>query len=212
MFYRRPLEHTTMMRFASSSCRLSHDIWPSLHISRCSHKSNTTWAQTSGLHFCCFVLFLSRLRAMAVQTDLTATEVLQEVGEALDDAGVLGTIPAGVTDKDFGAGPRALAVQHRALIGRVAALLVQLAVDILWKKQKQIDFLFTETENFTVSTCFWVPSPCCFLRHMTVKRVAKADMMTSGTVMAMARIGPAHGEWTGVENNMRKTTVLLIGC
>lgn len=39
--------------------------------------------------------------------------------------------------------------------------------------------------------------PCCFLRHMTVKSVAKADMMTSGTVMAMARIGPAQGEWTG---------------
>lgn len=68
---------------------------------------------------------------IAVQTDLTAAEVLQEVGEALDDAGVLGTIPAGVTDEDFGAGPRALAVQCRALIGRLAALLVQLAVDIL---------------------------------------------------------------------------------
>lgn len=40
-------------------------------------------------------------------------------------------------------------------------------------------------------------SPCCFLRHTTVKRVAKADMMTRGTVMAMARIGPAQGEWTG---------------
>lgn len=40
-------------------------------------------------------------------------------------------------------------------------------------------------------------SPCCFLRHITVKRVAKADMMTRGTVMAMARIGPAQGEWTG---------------
>lgn len=39
-------------------------------------------------------------------------------------------------------------------------------------------------------------APCCFLRHMTVKRVAKADMMTSGTVMAMARIGPVHGECT----------------
>lgn len=32
---------------------------------------------------------------------------------------------------------------------------------------------------------------------MTVKRVANADMTTSGTVMAMARIGPAQGEWTG---------------
>lgn len=32
---------------------------------------------------------------------------------------------------------------------------------------------------------------------MTVKRVAKADIMTKGTVMAMARIGPAQGEWTG---------------
>lgn len=32
---------------------------------------------------------------------------------------------------------------------------------------------------------------------MTVNRVANADMTTSGTVMAMARIGPAQGEWTG---------------
>lgn len=44
-------------------------------------------------------------------------------------------------------------------------------------------------------------APCCFLRHMTVKRVAKADMMTSGTVMAMARIGPAHGECTAANTN-----------
>lgn len=44
---------------------------------------------------------------------------------------------------------------------------------------------------------------------MTVKRVAKADMMTRGTVMAMARIGPAQGEWTGDETNtpsMRQKT------
>lgn len=34
---------------------------------------------------------------------------------------------------------------------------------------------------------------------MTVKRVAKADMTTRGTVMAMARIGPAQVEWTGEE-------------
>lgn len=31
---------------------------------------------------------------------------------------------------------------------------------------------------------------------MTVKRVAKADMTTRGTVMAMARMGPAQGDWT----------------
>lgn len=42
-------------------------------------------------------------------------------------------------------------------------------------------------------------APCCFLRHMTVKRVAKADIMTRGTVMAMARMGPAHGECTEME-------------
>lgn len=36
---------------------------------------------------------------------------------------------------------------------------------------------------------------------MTVKRVAKADMITRGTVMAIARIGPAQGEWTGEETN-----------
>lgn len=44
-------------------------------------------------------------------------------------------------------------------------------------------------------------APCCFLRHMTVKRVAKADIMTRGTVMAMARMGPAHGECTEMEAN-----------
>lgn len=48
-------------------------------------------------------------------------------------------------------------------------------------------------------------TPCCFLRHMTVKRVAKADMMTRGTVMAMARIGPAHGEWTKTQNRRQHT-------
>lgn len=39
-------------------------------------------------------------------------------------------------------------------------------------------------------------SPCCFLRHITVKSVANAEMTTKGTVMAMALIGPAHGECT----------------
>lgn len=39
--------------------------------------------------------------------------------------------------------------------------------------------------------------PCCFLRHITVKRVANAEMTTSGTVMATALMGPAHGECTG---------------
>lgn len=52
-----------------------------------------------------------------------------------------------------------------------------------------------------------VLSPCCFLRHITVKRVAKADMMTRGTVMAMARMGPAHGEWTRGENEKKLTCV-----
>lgn len=31
---------------------------------------------------------------------------------------------------------------------------------------------------------------------MTVKRVAKAERMTRGTVMAIALMGPAHGECT----------------
>lgn len=38
--------------------------------------------------------------------------------------------------------------------------------------------------------------PCCFLRHITVKSVANAEMTTKGTVMATALIGPAHGECT----------------
>lgn len=41
---------------------------------------------------------------------LTAAEVLQEVGKALDDAGVLRTVSIGVTDEDFGAGPRPLRI------------------------------------------------------------------------------------------------------
>lgn len=62
---------------------------------------------------------------------LTATEVLQEVGEALDDASVFRAVSAGVADEDFGAGPGSLRVQRCALIGGLAALLVQLAVDVL---------------------------------------------------------------------------------
>lgn len=61
---------------------------------------------------------------------LAAAEVLQEVGEALDDAGVFRTVSTGVTDEHFGARPRPLGVQCAALIGRLAALLVQLAVDV----------------------------------------------------------------------------------
>lgn len=41
---------------------------------------------------------------------LTAAEVLQEVGKALDDVGVFRTVSVGVTDEDFGAGPRPLRV------------------------------------------------------------------------------------------------------
>ncbi len=54
--YRRPLEQTVMMKLASSSCLLSHDIWPSLHISRCSHRSNTTWTGISQTHPITFYL------------------------------------------------------------------------------------------------------------------------------------------------------------
>lgn len=46
---------------------------------------------------------------------------------------------------------------------------------------------------------------------MTVKRVAKADMMTRGTVMAMARIGPAQGERTGDETK-NETRVHVCAC
>lgn len=62
---------------------------------------------------------------------LTAAEVLQEVGEALDDAAVFGAVSARVADEDFGAWPRPLRVQSCALIGRLAALFIQLAVDVL---------------------------------------------------------------------------------
>lgn len=61
---------------------------------------------------------------------LTVAEVLQEVGEALDDVGVFGTVSVGVTDEHFGAGPRPLRVQRSTVIGRLTALLVQLAVDV----------------------------------------------------------------------------------
>lgn len=70
---------------------------------------------------------------------LTAAEVLQEVGEALDDAGVFWTVSAGVTDEDFGAGPRPLRVQCSTVIGRLTALLVQLAVDVLLEEKRQTD-------------------------------------------------------------------------
>lgn len=61
---------------------------------------------------------------------LTVAEVLQEVGKALDDTGVFGTVSVGVTDEDFGTRPRSLCVQCCTLIGRLTALLVQLAVDV----------------------------------------------------------------------------------
>lgn len=61
---------------------------------------------------------------------LTAAEVLQEVGEALDDAGVFGTVPAGVADEDFGAGPRPLAVEGCALIGGLTTLLIQVTINV----------------------------------------------------------------------------------
>lgn len=48
---------------------------------------------------------------------LTVAEVLQEVGEALDDAGVFGTVSVGVTDEDFGTRPRPFCVQRCAVIG-----------------------------------------------------------------------------------------------
>jgi len=35
---------------------------------------------------------------------------------------------------------------------------------------------------------------------MTVKSVAKADMRTRGTVIAMALMGPAQGECTGTQH------------
>lgn len=66
---------------------------------------------------------------------LAVAEVLQEVGEALDDAGVLGTVSVGVADEDLGTRPRALRDQRRALVGRLAALLIQLAVDVLYTRR-----------------------------------------------------------------------------
>lgn len=61
---------------------------------------------------------------------LAAAEVLEEVGEALDDVAVLGAVSTRVAEEDFGAGPRPLRVQSCALVGRLAAFLVQLAVDV----------------------------------------------------------------------------------
>lgn len=62
---------------------------------------------------------------------LASAEVLQEVGEALDDAAVFGAVPGGVAEEDFGAGPGPLGAQRCALIGRLAAFFIQLAVDVL---------------------------------------------------------------------------------
>lgn len=75
-------------------------------------------------------MMMMMVEVCASVSHLTVTEVLQEVGEALDDAGVFGTVSAGVADEDFGAGPRPLCVQRCTVIGRLAALLVQLTVDV----------------------------------------------------------------------------------
>lgn len=53
--------------------------------------------------------------------------------------------------------------------------------------------------------------PCCFLRHITVKSVAKADTTTSGTVIATALMGPAHGECTGKFQRDAFTLSSIIG-
>lgn len=62
---------------------------------------------------------------------LAAAEVLEEEGEGLDHAAVFGTVSVGVTQKDFGTRPGPLGDQRCALIGRLAALLVQMTVDVL---------------------------------------------------------------------------------
>ncbi len=50
-----------------------------------------------------------------VKPDLTAAEVLQEEGEALDDGEVFGTVSAGVTDEDLGSGPGSVCAQRCGL-------------------------------------------------------------------------------------------------
>lgn len=80
--------------------------------------------------FYVILLAISHYLLCQSSSHLAAAEVLQEVGEALDDAGVFRTVSVGVTDEDFGAGPRPLRVQCCTVIGRLAALLVQLAVDV----------------------------------------------------------------------------------
>ncbi len=76
---------------------------------------------------------------------LTVAEVLQEVGEALNDAGVLRTVSVGVTDEDFGAGPWTLRVHRCTVTGRLTALLIQLAVDVFYWTTLSV----TETRSTT---------------------------------------------------------------
>lgn len=64
---------------------------------------------------------------------LTATEVLQEEGKALDDGGVFGAVFAWVADEDFGPRPGPLCAQDSRVQGRLGALLIQVRVDVLWK-------------------------------------------------------------------------------
>lgn len=75
-------------------------------------------------------LFITQPFGGCCASHLTVAEVLKEVGKVLNDAGVFGTVSVRVTDEDFGPGPRPLRVESCAVIGRVTALLVQLAVNV----------------------------------------------------------------------------------
>lgn len=66
-------------------------------------------------------------------------------------------------------------------------------------KKKKINFpLNVIADSLSILTINSIEKyiPCCFLRHITVKSVANAEMSTKGTVMAIALIGPAHRECT----------------
>lgn len=91
---------------------------------------------------------------------LAAAEVLQEVGEALDDAAVFGAVSGGVAEEDFGAGPGPLGAQRCALIGRLAAFFIQLAVDVLCSRRGFITYHGCNTTRARPNQCLHLAASC----------------------------------------------------
>lgn len=111
---------------------------------------------------------------------LTATEVLEEEGKALDDGGVFGAVFAGVADEDLGPGPGPLCAQDSSVQGRLRALLIQVRVDVLWKaRQKACDLgiWFSQLKTAWLTDAFGNTTMLYFMDDMKVffKHVYKSQ-------------------------------------